>query len=122
MILGQGGVLGPDLSNAGAARTVHQLRESMAKPSARIAPGFRAATAATRAGRKLEGVVKNYNNYTVQIVDKTGRLHLLDRADLASFEVSNQSLMPPVADPAKLNQLLVFLAQQSTRSHEGGSQ
>ena len=39
MILGRGGYPGPDLSNIGAERTAPQLRESVTKPSARIAAG-----------------------------------------------------------------------------------
>ena len=37
MIRGRGGYVGPDLTLAGATRTVPQLRESLLKPSARIA-------------------------------------------------------------------------------------
>ena len=34
-----------------------------------------------RDGRQIQGVAKNYNNYSVQILDSSGRLHLLHRAD-----------------------------------------
>lgn len=50
MILGKGGYPGPDLSNIGAERTALQLRESVMKPSARIADGYRAVTAVLKSG------------------------------------------------------------------------
>lgn len=114
-ILGEGGALGPDLSNAGAERTLHQLRESITKPSARIANGFATATATLTNGRKLEGVAKNHNNYSVQLLDKSGRLHLIPRAEIARFETSGDSLMPAVTDPAAVQNLLAYLARQSSR-------
>ena len=83
MILGQGGHPGPDLSNIGAERTVTQLRESLMKPSARIANGYRSATAVLKSGRTVQGVAKNYNNYSVHILDSTGKLHMLSRDEIA---------------------------------------
>src|SRR5688572_15397002 len=65
MILGEGGYPGPDLSNIGAQRTVPQLRESVLKPSARIADGYRGVSAVLKSGAKVQGVAKNHNNYSV---------------------------------------------------------
>lgn len=121
MIRGVGGHPGPDLSNIGVERTVHQLRESMLKPSARIEDGYWTASAVLRDGRRIGGVAKNYNNYSVQIVDGRGHLHLLERAELKEFTVSDTSLMPPVANGATAADLLAFLAQQATRPYEGAS-
>ena len=112
MLLGQGGHPGPDLSNIGAERSVHQLRESLRKPSARIEHGYRSATAVLPDGSTLRGVARNYNNYSVQILDATGRLHLLERRNLKSLEIPDSSMMPPVTNP---EDLLAFLAKQSTR-------
>jgi putative heme-binding domain-containing protein len=120
-ILGQGGSLGPDLSNVAEARTVHQLRESLTKPSQRIVPGFRGITAITETGEKIEGVAKNQNNYSVQILDRSGKLHLLDRSGLRELRLRSESLMPPVASDTGLDDLLAFLGSQSTRPPEGGN-
>jgi cytochrome c oxidase cbb3-type subunit III len=119
MIQDRGGHPGPDLSNAGAERTLHQLRESVTKPSARVEPGFRSAKATLLAGGVIEGVARNYNNYWVQIVDKQGKLHVLRRDRLASFVVDTQSMMPPVKDPADARDLIAFLAAQTVRAQEG---
>jgi len=109
---GQGGYPAPDLSNIAVERTVHQLRESLSNPSARIEDGYRSATARLKNGTTITGVAKNHNNYSVQIIDAAGQLHLLDRRNLAALELAAQSMMPPVANP---EDLLAFLARQSTR-------
>jgi putative heme-binding domain-containing protein len=115
MISGQGGYPGPDLSNIGADRTVPQLRESVMKPSARIAAGYRSVTAVLKSGRTLQGVAKNYNNYSVQILDHAGKLHLLSRDEIAKLDVMDTSMMPAASDPNQALHLVAFLSRQSTR-------
>jgi putative heme-binding domain-containing protein len=121
MILGQGGHPGPDLSNIGAERTAAQLRESLMQPSARIVEGYRGVTAVLKSGRTVQGVAKNYNNYSVQILDSAGKLHLLSRDEIARMDLTEVSMMPSVSDPDETLHLVAFLARQSTRPGRGGS-
>lgn len=115
MILGKGGYPGPDLSNIGAERTAPQLRESVMKPSARIADGYRSVTAVLKSGRTIRGVAKNYNNYSIQILDHAGKLHLLSSDEIAKLDVMDASMMPAVSDPNEAVHLVAFLSRQSTR-------
>jgi putative heme-binding domain-containing protein len=121
MILGQGGYPGPDLSNIAAERTVHQIRESLAKPSERIAAGFDGVSATLPSGKTIRGVAKNFNNYSVQILDGSGKLHLLERKEIAKLEMMEGSMMPAVTNAEDLKHLLAFLARQSTRPEESAS-
>ena len=121
MILGQGGYPGPDLSNIGAERTTPQLRESVMKPSARIANGYRSVTALLKSGRTVQGVAKNHNNYSVQILDNSGKLHLLSRDEIAKLDMMEASMMPAVSDANEALHLLAFLSRQSTRLKTGDS-
>jgi putative heme-binding domain-containing protein len=121
MILGQGGYPGPDLSNIGAERTVAQIRESVVKPSARIADGYRSATAVLKSGRTVQGVAKNYNNYSVQILDSAGKLHLLSHDEIAKLDMMDASMMPAVSDSDEALHLVAFLSRQSTRPRMGDS-
>ena len=121
MILGRGGYPGPDLSNIAAERTVPQLTESVLKPSARIANGYRTVNAVLKSGETVQGVAKNHNNYSVQILDKTGKLHLLSREDVAKLDISDTSMMPALSDDKDAADLIAFLARQSTRPHTGDS-
>jgi putative heme-binding domain-containing protein len=121
-IAGEGGVLGPDLSNIGAARTVRQLRESILDPSARPTDGFLGIRVLTQAGGTVEGVAKNYTNYSVQLLDASGKLHLLARQDVKSLEFVKGSLMPGDygrrLSSGELQNLLAFLSRQSVRKGE----
>lgn len=119
MILGKGGFPGPDLSNIGAERTVAQLSEALMKPSGRIAEGYRKGTVVLKSGRELQGVVRNYNNYSVQILDGSGKLHLLATDDVAKLEVLDVSIMPAVEDRDDARNLIAFLSRQSSRPRSG---
>jgi putative heme-binding domain-containing protein len=118
-IAGKGGVLGPDLSNAGVNRTVLQLRESIFDPNARIEAGFEAAAVTTKAGESIAGVLKNANNYSVQLLDNQGRLHLFWMRDLTAMKRREGSLMPAGFDTKLTKQesedLLAFLSKQTIR-------
>ncbi|MBS1825579.1 MAG: c-type cytochrome [Acidobacteria bacterium] len=118
MIRGEGGHPGPDLSNIAAERTVPQLRESVMKPGARIADGFRGVTAVLASGATVKGVAKNYNNYSVQILDGSGKMHLLETREVKRLEWTDGSLMPAVTGAEDAQNLVAFLATLSTR---GGS-
>jgi putative heme-binding domain-containing protein len=124
MIRGQGGVLGPDLSNVGASRSLKQLRESVQKPDERIAEGFAGATVTTKSGMKLSGIIKNSNNYSLQLIDAKGALHLMDAMDIQKIEPSPQSLMPNVTDKLRaedMNNVIAFLSQQTLRPEVAGA-
>ena len=119
MIRGQGGVLGPDLTNIGRGRRADQLREALLEPSARISEGFRVVEARTRRGRTIKGAAKLDNNYSLRLLDAGGKLHFLEKRDLVELRYAAKSLMP--GDYAKrlseqqVRDLLAFLSRQSLR-------
>ncbi|MEZ5400955.1 MAG: c-type cytochrome [Bryobacteraceae bacterium] len=116
---GRGGSLGPDLTNAGAARTASELRESLVEPSARIVRGFEAITVFTASGAEVRGVARNRDNYSIQLLDRAGKLHLFHRGDWRDVKEGAGSLMPgdyaSRLGKSELDDLLAFLARQSIR-------
>jgi putative heme-binding domain-containing protein len=119
---GRGGFTGPDLTDAGASRTAGQLRESLLEPNKRIAEGFEAVDVTTRDGQRIHGVAKNHDNYSVQILDESGKLHLLARADIAKIEFGTRSLMPDDfakrLSASEIQDVLAFLSRQSVRERQ----
>jgi putative heme-binding domain-containing protein len=119
MILGSGGFLGPDLTNIGESSTLKQLRQSIVDPNARIEDGFGAVTAVLRDGTRIQGVAKNNSNYSVQILDAAGKLHLLNMADVGQIRFGKTSLMPDnygkTLTSHDLENILAFLSQQAVR-------
>lgn len=118
-IAGRGGFLGPDLTDAGASNSLSQLRESLLDPNKRIADGFEGAVVTLRDGGRIEGMAKNHDKYSVQILDTAGKLHLLDRVDISKIEIRDRSLMPgdfaQRLSEQQTQDLLAFLSRQSMR-------
>ncbi|MEX2261932.1 MAG: c-type cytochrome [Bryobacteraceae bacterium] len=119
MIRGQGGFLGPDLTDIGARRSVKQLREGLLDPNARIAEGFRGVSVKARDGREIRGVARNFNNYSVQVLDAGGRLHLLSKEDIQHLDFSGKSPMPDDYSkrllPEEVQNVLAFVSRQTIR-------
>src|SRR5690349_21221302 len=119
-IQGKGGRMGPDLSNIGATHPLALIRESILEPSKGLTmQGQEAVTVTLKNGQKIEGIARNRNNYSLQIVDRAGSLHLIPMLDVTQLEISTRSPMPD--DYGKrltgqeLQDLLAFLARQSVR-------
>ena len=96
---GRGGITGPDLSAAGQTAG-EALRAKILNPNnfTQTPPGGRGApvtiVAKMKDGREIQGVRRNEDTFTLQIVDASGQLHLLDKMKLADVRHENRSLMP----------------------------
>jgi putative heme-binding domain-containing protein len=101
-VSGEGGALGPDLTSIGATRSRVSLTAALREPSASVALGFRAVTAVTRSGERVEGVVKGEDAFSLQVVTVGGELEAFQKRDLEGLERSSKSLMP-VYDSSKLS-------------------
>lgn len=119
-IRGRGGFLGPDLSNAGMQRSIGQLRESVLDPSARLTEGFEGVDVVMKSGTRISGVAKNYTNYAIQVLDRNGEMHLLDKKDVQEITLHRKSLMPgdysTRLSPGELQDLLAYLSRQAMRN------
>jgi putative heme-binding domain-containing protein len=118
MIKGRGGILGPDLSNVGGERRAAVLREAMTRSDRRVPRGYRPATIRMRDGTVLEGLVKNEDTYSLQVLGtKDLQLHLLDRAQTAEVVYGERSLMPSDyarrLSTAEIDDVVAFLAGQN---------
>lgn len=114
MIGGRGGLIGPDLSNIGALRSVEEIRESVVNPNGYLEPGYLWATVVLRTGKQVAGMVKNRSNHSIQLLDRTGNFHLLLQREVRQVKVTQQSLMPTalLTEP-ELQNLLAFLGRRS---------
>ena len=67
----------------------------------------------TRGGSTISGKVLNEDVFTVQIVDRDGRLLSLTKSDLPHYEFLNQSAMPSYGEkltPVEVADLVAYLA------------
>jgi putative heme-binding domain-containing protein len=118
-IRGRGGFTGPDLSNLAGVRSISEIREAIIDPNAAVAPGYQGASLRLRSGKRLEGVARNRTNYSIQLQDPAGSLHLITVADVAALELANGSLMPndfaERLSAEELQNLIAYLSRQSVR-------
>ena len=118
MIRGQGGILGPDLSNVGGERPLQFIRDSLTKPRLPIPRGYRPVEVITTGGRRISGVAKNDDNFSLQLLDDGGHLQLFTHDELRQVVYPEHSLMPSnydkVLSPAEFQNLLAFLSRQVT--------
>jgi cytochrome c oxidase cbb3-type subunit III len=116
-IFGAGGFLGPDLSAYGSATSAQAIMEGILS-SDRIAPsGFRSAIVTMRDGKRFEGLIRNEDNFSLQLQTKDGTFYFLQKSDLQNIERPSQSLMPTNyrgrLTPDELNDLVNYMVNGS---------
>lgn len=89
-IRGRGGFLGGDLTRLGQVRSPGEIREEIVAPDAAQGLG----TAVTRAGQRFTGVLRNEDNFSVQLLSTDGVFHLLLKSQLVSWQPGKVALMP----------------------------
>jgi putative heme-binding domain-containing protein len=105
MVEGKGGRVGPELTSVGGSRTREAIIDSVRNPSRRLAWGltestkefpqeYETITAVTADGKEIKGVALNEDSFSVQIMDTTEQIFLLEKDKLRSFNKSRESLMP----------------------------
>lgn len=105
MIEGKGGRVGPELTGVGGSRTREAIIDSVRSPSRRLAWGltestkefpqeYETITVVTVDGKEIKGVALNEDNFSVQMMDSSEKIYLLDKDKLRSFRKSRDSLMP----------------------------
>jgi putative heme-binding domain-containing protein len=105
MIEGKGGRVGPDLTAVGGSRTRDAIIDSVRNPSRHLAWGltestkefpqeYETVTVITSDGKEIKGVALNEDDFSVQMMDASENLYLLEKDKLQSFKKSRESMMP----------------------------
>jgi putative heme-binding domain-containing protein len=125
MVAGKGARMGPDLTGVSGSRTREALIESIRDPSRRLAWGLTEATkefpqeyesvvALTSDGKQIKGVTLNEDSFTLQIMDTTENIYLLEKNRLKSFQKTRVSAMPKynadVLSDKDVEDIVAFLA------------
>jgi cytochrome c oxidase cbb3-type subunit 3 len=130
MVHGQGGRLGPDLTNIAAARSTESLVDSVRNPSSHLATGlientkefpqeYETVTIVTQGGQTVTGTALNEDNFSLQMMDTQQQIHLLEKDKLKSFKKTRESLMPAYDEKAlpdqDLHDLLAYLSRECAK-------
>jgi len=90
-----GGRVGPDLSRIGIARSVDALTRRIRGDFGKMVdPTFAPTTLTAANGERMQGVKKNEDLVSIQVIDMSGRIQGFEKDTLQSLDVSTTSLMP----------------------------
>jgi putative heme-binding domain-containing protein len=122
---GQGGLIGPDLTNL-VHRDYASVMRDITQPSFAINPDYIPQTIITKDERTLQGVVRTVGD-KLHIGDKDGKTTIVNKADVAAMRPAAVSVMPDdlvkKLGPEQTRDLLTFLltpAPQMPRDYVGG--
>ena len=109
-----GGRMGPDLSRIGIARSVESLERRIRGDYGKMVdPAFAPTTLSAANGERMQGVKKNEDLFSIQVIDLGGRIQGFEKEQLDSLDVSTESLMPifspEVLSDEALEDLLTYL-------------
>jgi cytochrome c oxidase cbb3-type subunit 3 len=117
MILGRGGFLGPDLSTYGAEASADTILGAIVNPERVVPAGYKSGVATTRDGIRVAGVIRNEDNFSLQMVSADGSFHFFKKSDLQKMEYPSEPLMPTNyrgrLSPGELNDLVSYLMRMS---------
>lgn len=125
IVAGEGGNLGPELTNIGARRAAAYLRQAIVDPGAVLPRGssevpgrgfseFLPVRVVTNEGREVTGMRVNEDSFTIQVRDTSNQVYSFDKADLQRLDKQfGRSLMPDYktrAAAADLDDLVAYLS------------
>lgn len=93
-IAGEGGFIGPDLTEYAATASAAGIRDEIVRSPRVPAHGYRKAVITTTKGDRLEGLIRNEDNFSIQMQTKDGNFYLLRKTEVQSCQNLDGSLMP----------------------------
>jgi putative heme-binding domain-containing protein len=109
---GEGGRVGPDLSQVGARRSPDHLKTSLLDPNQYVSPLDRRVHVVTRDGRRFSGMRLNEDTYSVQLLDSKENLISVPKGELREYRLDSSSSMPSykgVFSESELEDLVAYL-------------
>ena len=80
---------------------------------------YETVTVVTADGKQIKGVALNEDNFTVQLMDTSEQIYLLEKEKLRSFQKSRESMMPrynpDILSDKDLNDLVAYLTSVGTK-------
>jgi len=112
-VAGAGGVLGPDLTKAGAIRTATDLMEAILYPSASYVRSYEPVMVRLKSGEEHYGILRDEASEVVRLATGPATEVRLKRSEISGLTEGMMSLMPPGFDgvlaPGELADLVAYL-------------
>jgi cytochrome c oxidase cbb3-type subunit III len=124
-ISGEGGFLGPDLSSYGTAASAKGIRDEIVRSRRTPPQGYRSAVLVTAEGDRIEGLIRNEDNFSVQFQTKDGAFHSFQKSELRRLDRLEISLMPTDygqrLSSAELDDLVSYVLAAAPDAREAGT-
>ncbi len=115
---GRGGFFGGDLSGYSSSHSPADIRGAIVDPNKNLEARRATVTVLTRSGHRYSGVIRNEDNFSLQMQTADGAFHLFDKSELTHIEHQASSLMPSdygsKLTGSELNDLISFLSQSGS--------
>jgi cytochrome c oxidase cbb3-type subunit 3 len=92
MTEGRGGFLGSDLSRT--RLNADAIRQAIVYPDATPTAKNALTTVYRRDGTQVVGLVRNIDNFSIQLQDETGKFHSFDKDAIKNYALQQRPLMP----------------------------
>jgi putative heme-binding domain-containing protein len=120
MVAGKGGFIASDLSAYARTHAEDKTRSLIAGLTPAGDHQARTVTAAIRSGEKYVGIIRNEDNFSLQLQTLDGAFHFVAKSDLESLEYSSQPLMPrdygSTLSSSELNDVVSYLMSVANAS------
>jgi putative heme-binding domain-containing protein len=117
MVNGQGGFYGSDLTAYAARISADEVRAAIVDPNKDLDPRRGLVTASLADSTTLVGLLRNQDNFSLQLQTPDGVFHLLNKADIRSLSYEGRSAMPSdygaLISREELNDLVSYLLRTS---------
>ncbi len=111
---GAGAARGLDLSAIGSRLNAADLQVALNDPSSEVAPEYWTWQATTKVGTTLRGQRLNEDTFSLQILDRAGRLRSVVKAELQSQSLDHASPMPSFRETLSDAQRVDLIAYLTT--------
>jgi cytochrome c oxidase cbb3-type subunit III len=120
---GEGGFIAADLSSYGRQRPLEEIRDAIVKPTEQSNAARGTVRIETRTGQTMAGVLRNEDNFSLQLQSLDGTFHLIMKSDVRNMTRDSKSLMPAdygsTLSAGELNDLISFLMSVAQRDKSG---
>jgi cytochrome c oxidase cbb3-type subunit 3 len=117
MVNGAGGFIGSDLSRYGATLSATEIHEAIAKPKDDFDPKRRVTVVTTRKAGIFTGIIRNEDNFSLQLQTFDGAFHFFTKSDVAQVETQPKLVMPAdfatTLNAEQLDDLVAYLVSVS---------
>jgi cytochrome c oxidase cbb3-type subunit 3 len=93
MTAGKGGFIAPDLTTYSQTHTAEKIKSAITNPADKDSSKA-LVTAISANGDRYQGIIRNEDNFSLQLQSTDGAFHFLSKADLKTIDRSQGSIMP----------------------------